>query len=83
MLYTLVATCKRLRIDSLANLSDVFEHLPEINDHEQLQDLLPDRWIEKHPENRLAHREKEASQAQERRRQHRARRRRLQQAKAK
>jgi hypothetical protein len=59
--------------------------LPEINgqnDQQQLHDLLPDRWIEKHPEHRLAHREKEASQAQERRRERRARRRKLQQAQA-
>ena len=72
VLYTLVATCKRLRIDPLAYLRDVFETLPKINGQnaqEQLHDLLPDRWIEKHPEHRLAHREKEASQAQERRRQ--------------
>jgi transposase len=86
VLYTLVATCKRLRIDPLAYLRDVFERLPEINDQndqEQLHDLLPDRWIEKHPEHRLAHREKEASQAKERRRERRARRRKLQQAQAK
>jgi hypothetical protein len=86
VLYTLVATCKRLRIDPLAYLRDVFERLPEINDQndqEQLHDLLPDRWIEKHPEHRLAHREKEASQAKERRRERRARRLKLQQAQAK
>jgi len=86
VLYTLVATCKRLRIDPLAYLRDVFERLPEINDpndQEQLHDLLPDRWIEKNFEHRLAHREKEASQARERRHERRARRRKLQQAKAK
>lgn len=84
VLYTLVASCKRLRIDPLAYLRDVFERLPEINDRndpQQLHDLLPDRWIEKRPEHRLAHREKEASQAEERRRERRARRRQLQQAK--
>jgi transposase len=82
VLYTLVASCKRLRIDPLAYLRDVFERLPEIHDQEQLHDLLPNRWIEKHPEHRLAHREKEASQAQERRRARRARRRKMEQAKA-
>jgi transposase len=82
VLYTLVATCKRLRIDPFAYLRDVFERLPEIGDQEQLHDLLPDRWIEKHPKHRLAHREKEAGQVQERRRARRARRRRMEQAKA-
>lgn len=83
VLYTLVASCKRLRIDPCAYLRDVFERLPKINHQEQLHDLLPDRWIENHPEHRLAHREKEASQAKQRRRERRARRRQLQQAKAK
>lgn len=83
VLYTLVATCKRLRIDPFAYLRDVFTRLPEITTDEQLQELLPDRWIDGHPESRLAHRDKQASQAKERRRQRRARRRELRQAQAK
>jgi transposase len=83
VLYTLVATCKRLRIDPFAYLRDVFTRLPEVTNDKQLQDLLPDRWIEGHPESRLAHRDKQASQAKERRRQRRARRRELRQAQAK
>lgn len=83
VLYTLVATCKRLRIDPFAYLRDVFTRLPEISTNDQLQDLLPDRWIQQHPEHRLVHREKQASQAKERRRQRRARRRQLQKAKGK
>jgi hypothetical protein len=83
VLYTLVATCKRLRIDPFAYLRDVFHRLPQISTDQELEDLLPDRWIQQHPEHRLVHREKQASQAQERRRQRRARRRELEQARAK
>ncbi len=75
VLYTLVATCKRLRIDPFAYLRDVFTRLPEITTDEQLQDLLPDRWCDAHPEHRLVHRDQQASQAKQRRRQRRARRR--------
>ena len=83
VLYTLVATCKRLRIDPFAYLRDVFTRLPEIATDKPLEDLLPDRWIDGHPESRLVHRDKQASQAKERRRQRRARRRELRQAQAK
>ncbi len=83
MLYTLVAICKRLRIDPFAYLRDVFTRLPEIATDKPLEDLLPDRWIDGHPESRLVHRDKQASQAKERRRQRRARRRELRQAQAK
>jgi len=83
VLYTLVATCKRLRIDPFSYLRDVFTRLPQISTDEPLQELLPDRWIDGHPESRLAHRDKQASQAKERRRQRRARRRELRQAQAK
>ncbi len=83
VLYTLVATCKRLRIDPFAYLRDVFTRLPEATTDEQLQELLPDRWIDGHPESRLVHREKQADQAKQRRRQRRTRRRELRQAQAK
>jgi transposase len=82
VLYTLVATCKRLRIDSFAYLRDVFTRLPQISDESELEDLLPDRWAHEHPEHRMVHREQQASQARERRRQRRARRRELRKAKA-
>jgi transposase len=78
VLYTLVATCKRLRIDPFAYLQDVFTRLPMISSDEPLRELLPDRWIAAHPEHRLVHREQQASQAEARRRQRRARRRELQ-----
>jgi transposase len=83
VLYTLVATCKRLRIDPFAYLRDVFTRLPKIATDKPLEDLLPDRWIDGHPESRLVHRDKQASQAKERRRQRRARRREQRQAQAK
>lgn len=82
-LYTLIATCKRLRIDPFAYLRDVFERMPTITTEESLRELLPDRWIEQHPEHRLAHRVKEDNQAKERRRQRRARKQTLAKAKAK
>jgi transposase len=83
VLYTLVATCKRLRIDPFAYLRDVFTRLPEIATDKPVEDLLPDRWIDGHPESRLVHRDKQASQAKERRRQRRTRRRELRQAQVK
>lgn len=79
VLYTLVASCKRLRIDPFAYLRDVFTRLPQITTDAQLEELLPDRWIEQHPEYRLVHREQQANQAKERRCQSRARRRRQRQ----
>lgn len=83
VMYTLVATCKRLRVDPFAYMRDVFTRLPQTTDDQQLQELLPDRWIERHPEHRLAHREKQAEQAKERRQQRRARRRELHKVNAK
>lgn len=77
VLYTLVVSCKRLRIDPYAYLRDVLTYLPTITGNDPLAELLPDRWIAKHPEHRLEHREREASQAKARRKDRRARRRQL------
>jgi transposase len=82
VLYTLVATCKRLRIDPFAYLRDVFSRLPEDSTDEALRDLLPDRWIDQNPQHRLAHRVNEDDQAKERRRKRRDRKRQLAQANA-
>ena len=82
VLYTLVATCKRLRMDPFAYLRDVFTRLPLLTDDTTWSELLPDRWIATHPDHRLVHREEQASQANERRRTA-ARRRELQKAKSK
>ena len=81
VLYSLVGSCKRLRIDPFAYLRDVLTRLPSANDSE-LEELLPDRWIKAHPKHRLAHRVKEADQATRRRRERRARRRKVLEAQA-
>lgn len=83
VLYTLVATCKRLRIDPFAYLRDVFSRLPGITTEESLRELLPDRWIEQNPSHRLAHRVKEDDQAKQRSRQRRVRKQKLAQAETK
>jgi transposase len=72
--YTLTATCRRLKIDPLAYLSDVFKRLPlcDLDDPTSLDPLLPDRWLSEHPEARLPMREKEAQKKAERKRSHRA-----------
>ena len=62
--YTLTATCRRLRIDPLAYLSDLFEHWPTCDpqDENSLAAFLPDRWLASHPEAKLAMREQESKQ---------------------
>jgi transposase len=82
ILYSLVASCKRLRIDPFAYMRDVFAILPGSSSDDTLESLLPDRWIQRHPEHRLTHREKEASQAEQRRRERRSRRRKLNKARS-
>lgn len=81
ILYSLVGSCKRLRIDPFAYLRDVFRRLPTMSREEELEELLPDRWIQDHPKYRLTHREQEAEQAKQRRRERRARHRQLTKAK--
>ncbi len=53
--YSLTVTCRRLKIDPLAYLSDVFKQLPlrDPNDETSLNSLLPDRWLTTHPESQL------------------------------
>jgi len=75
VLYSLVITCKRLRIDPWAYLNNVFTRLPSASPLE-LRHLLPDRWIRKHPKHRLVYREKEARLATQRRKARREKRRR-------
>jgi hypothetical protein len=83
ILYSLVASCKRLRIDPFAYLQDVFSRLPSITAEEDLRELLPDIWLENNPKHRLAHRVEQDRQAKERRRQRRARGRKLDKVRAK
>lgn len=50
-LLSLVVTCRRLHMDSFLYLRDVFTHLPSLP-VERLDELLPNRWLEAHPEAR-------------------------------
>jgi transposase len=67
IMYTLTSTCKRLCIDPLAYLLDVFERIPSASAIE-LRNLLPDRWLARHPESRIQQRVIEAHAAAERKR---------------
>ena len=48
-LLSLVATCRRLHMDSFLYLRDVFTRLPSLPSS-QLEELLPDGWLAAHPE---------------------------------
>jgi transposase len=50
-LLSLVVTCRRLQMDSFRYLRDVFTRLPGLP-AERLDELLPNRWLEAHPEAR-------------------------------
>jgi transposase len=50
-LLSLVATCRRLHMDSFLYLRDVFTRLPGLPPS-RLEELLPDRWLAAHPEAR-------------------------------
>jgi transposase len=50
-LLSLVVTCRRLHMDSFLYLRDVFTRLPGLP-AERLDELLPNRWLEAHPEAR-------------------------------
>ena len=75
--YTLTATCRRLKIDPQAYLTDVFERLPlcDPQDPASLEPLLPDRWLADHPESRLQMRVAAAADIADRKRPRRTRRR--------
>jgi len=72
--YTLTMTCKRHSIDVQAYLTDVFRRIRTATPAE-LESLLPDRWIQAHPEARVVQRVQESHAAAARKRQRRARRR--------
>jgi transposase len=74
VLYTLTMSCKRHSIDVQAYLTDVFRRIRSATPAE-LESLLPDRWIEAHPEARLAQRVRESHAAATRKRERRLRRR--------
>ncbi len=82
VIYTLTATCRRLKIDPQAYLQDVFERLPRLMDSiddpqnpTTLSPLLPDRWLAEHPDAQLQMRSDEANDKAARRRARRTRRR--------
>ena len=74
-LFTLTKTCNRLRIDPFAYLQDVYARLPTTS-AEELPLLLPDRWIEVHPQHLIQQRVQEAMDRAQRARERRAERRR-------
>ena len=43
MLFTMTATCRRLKIDAFAYLRDVLRRLPQLPG-ERIDELLPNRW---------------------------------------
>jgi transposase len=50
-LLSLVVSCRRLHMDSFLYLRDVFTRLPSLP-ADRLDDLLPARWLQSHPEAR-------------------------------
>ena len=58
-LYTLTKTCNRLHIDPFAYLQDIYTRLPTTPAN-KLDSLLPDRWLEEHPQHLIPERVQEA-----------------------
>jgi transposase len=73
-LFTLTKTCNRLHIDPFAYLQDVYARLPT-TPVDQLACLLPDRWLEDHPQHLIPERVQEAIERAQRARERRAERR--------
>ncbi|HUG70471.1 MAG TPA: IS66 family transposase [Pirellulaceae bacterium] len=73
-LFTVMLTCKRHAIDVQAYLVDVLQRIKQAT-AEDLESLLPDRWIEQHPQARVRQRVKESHAAAHCKRIRRARRR--------
>jgi hypothetical protein len=73
-LYTLMMTCKRHQIDPHAYLVDVLRRIKSTAP-EDLDSLLPDRWIADHPRARVRQRVRESHAAAHRKRTRRAKRR--------
>lgn len=58
-LFTLTKTCNRLHIEPFAYLKDVYTRLPT-TPPDELACLLPDKWLEEHPQHLIPEREQEA-----------------------
>jgi len=80
IMYSLTMSCRRHGIDPHAYLLDVLTRIQHIAP-EDLESLLPDRWIQVHPEARLTQRAVESHAAKHRKRTRRAERRRAMAAK--
>ncbi|MBI1325705.1 hypothetical protein GC170_21280 [bacterium] len=53
VLLSLVQSCKHNQMEPWARLRDVFDRLPRLSPHptpDQLDTLLPDRWLKSHPD---------------------------------
>lgn len=74
-LFTLTKTCNRLHIDPFAYLLDVYTRLPTIST-DNLESLLPDRWLQEHPQHLIPERVQEALERAQLARERRAERRR-------
>jgi len=72
--YTLAMSCKRHSIDVQAYLLDVFRRIRTATPAD-LESLLPDRWLQAHPEARVTQRVQESHAAAARKRQRRVQRR--------
>lgn len=75
VLYSFVASAKRLHLEIEAYLSDVLRRLPAITNPLALRDLLPERWAKSHPQHVMQFRRTESAQAAKRRLSRRERRR--------
>ncbi|MFO0914177.1 MAG: transposase domain-containing protein [Pirellulales bacterium] len=66
-LYTLIMSCKRHCIDPQSYLLDVLNRVKTAT-ADELEDLLPDRWILSHPEAYVEQRAQESAAAADRKR---------------
>jgi hypothetical protein len=71
IMYTIVMTCKRHRVDPYAYLCDVL-HRIKTTSHDDIESLMPHRWIQSHPEAYLQERAQESYAAAHRKRTRRA-----------
>ena len=74
IMYTIVMTCKRHRVDPYAYLCDVLDRI-KTTSPDDLESLMPHRWIQSHPEAYLQERAQESHAAAHRKRTRRAARR--------
>ena len=70
ILYTLMMSCKRHCVDPYAYLLDVMSRIKTASS-EELEELLPDRWIQSHPEAFIEQRAQESHAAAHRKRERR------------